>query len=82
MVSGSTNSQADFYTIPFKVTNVGSDAFVIDEESNPTLSLTKGNTYTFNITAVGHPFWVQTSNTQYNASNIYSEGIMELQTAH
>ena len=58
----------------FTVTNSGSGAFVIDDNINPSLYLTRGDTYTFNIIAPGHPVWIQ-HDTPYNSSSIYSFGI-------
>jgi len=57
--------------LPFNVTNNGSGNYVIDGESNPLLTLTRGITYTFNIAAPSHPFWIKTTQTigtndQYN----------------
>lgn len=47
-------------TITFNVVNSGSGAYLINGQSNPTISLTKGITYTFNINAPGHPFLIKT----------------------
>lgn len=57
------------------VTNSGSSAYIIDGVSNPTLTVVRGRTYTFNISAVGHPFWLQTGAGAYNSSNTYSTGV-------
>ena len=42
----------------FNVTNSGASAYVIGGANNPTLTLTRGQTYTFSVSALGHPFWV------------------------
>jgi len=45
----------------FVVTNNGSGNYVIGGNSNPTLNLVRGNSYTFTINASGHPFWIKTA---------------------
>jgi hypothetical protein len=61
----------------FSVTNSGSGAYIIDGQSNPTLTLVRGQTYVFDVNASGHPFWVQTSSGAYNSQNVLttSDGI-------
>lgn len=59
----------------FNVTNSGSGAYIIDGASNPALTVVRGRTYTFNINAAGHPFWLQTGAGAYNSSNTYSTGV-------
>ena len=44
----------------FTVVSVGSIAYQINGTNNPTLSLHRGVTYTFQIDALGHPFWIKT----------------------
>jgi hypothetical protein len=59
----------------FNVTSSGSTAYIINgTNSNPTLTLTRGLTYTFNISAIGHPFLIKTtSNT--GTANSYNVGV-------
>jgi hypothetical protein len=45
----------------FAVTTAGMSAFVINGQSNPGLTLTRGHTYTFALNASGHPFWIKTA---------------------
>ena len=59
----------------FTVTNGGSSNYIINGESNPTLSVTEGQTYLFNINASGHPFWIQTTSGAYSSGNVYSSGV-------
>jgi hypothetical protein len=59
----------------FQVTNSGMMSYTIDGAANPTLTLVRGNTYFFTVNASGHPFWVQTSASGYNAGNVYNVGI-------
>ena len=45
----------------FTVVNSGSTAYVINAVNNPQLTLERGRTYTFAVTASGHPFWIKTA---------------------
>jgi hypothetical protein len=47
---------------------------VIDGSNNPTLNLLRGFTYTFNINASGHPFYIKTSQTT-GTGNQYTSGV-------
>jgi len=47
----------------FSVSNNGIGNYIINGKSNTTLSLKRGLTYTFNINAEGHPFWINTIST-------------------
>ena len=58
----------------FAVTNSGSGAYTIDGAANPTLYLLRGFTYTFNINATNHPFFINTSSSTGTA-NQYNNGI-------
>jgi len=58
----------------YTVTNNGSGNYVIDGLSNPTLNMMRGFTYTFTVSASGHPFWIQTS-TPYNSEDVYNTGV-------
>jgi hypothetical protein len=58
----------------FAVTNVGAGAYSIDGNSNPTLNLVRGNTYTFNVNATGHPFWIKTAAVTGTGS-AYNDGV-------
>jgi hypothetical protein len=44
----------------FIVTSPTMSAYVINAQSNRGLSLTRGRTYTFDVDADGHPFWIKT----------------------
>ncbi|MES1209632.1 MAG: hypothetical protein ABUS79_27155 [Pseudomonadota bacterium] len=60
----------------FNITNDGFAAYTIDGVDNPTLTLTRGQTYTFNVTAVGHPFWIATvRGAGGTESNAFSAGV-------
>jgi hypothetical protein len=58
----------------FQVSNVGSSAYTIDGVSNPTLTLFRGVTYTFQVSAPGHPFWIKSMQTT-GTGNSYSSGV-------
>jgi hypothetical protein len=58
----------------FNVTNNGSGNYLINGSSNPTLSVTEGQTYFFNINAPGHPFWIKTVSS-IGTGNAYNEGV-------
>jgi hypothetical protein len=47
----------------FDVVNNGMSTWLINGQSNPSLTLLRGQTYTFTIdpAAVGHPFWITTA---------------------
>jgi hypothetical protein len=53
--------------IDFPVSNSGATAYVIGGQNNPTLTLTKGQTYTFTTSAFGHPLWIATARGATNA---------------
>jgi hypothetical protein len=59
----------------FQVSNSGTSSYTIDGATNPTLTLVRGNTYFFTVNASGHPFWIQTTASGYNAGNVYSTGV-------
>jgi hypothetical protein len=75
---GIANSITDDEPTPmpntFNVTNNGSGNYIINGKSNPTLSVTEGETYYFNINAPGHPFWIKTV-LSTGTDNQYNEGV-------
>src|SRR5262245_26402316 len=58
----------------FNVTNFGLTAYRIGNQNNPNLTLTRGQLYTFNINAAGHPFYIKTVRTT-GTSNQYFPGV-------
>jgi len=58
----------------FTVVNNGTIAYRIDGVDNPTLNLVRGNTYTFSITATGHPFYIKTVQGS-GTGNAYTNGV-------
>jgi len=60
----------------FTVTNNGMSAFSIDGANNPTLNLTRGQTYSFTVNSFGHPFWITTARGAGDTeSNAFSQGV-------
>ncbi|HEY3253927.1 MAG TPA: hypothetical protein VGJ91_08275 [Polyangiaceae bacterium] len=60
----------------FTVSNNGMSAYTIDGANNPTLTLTRGQTYTFTVNSFGHPFWITTARGAGDtASNAFSTGV-------
>lgn len=58
----------------YLVANSGASAYTINSSSNPTLTLQRGGTYTFDVAASGHPFWIKTAQTTGTGS-AYSTGV-------
>jgi hypothetical protein len=58
----------------YTVTNSGSTAYVIDGANDPALFLLRGFTYTFNVNASGHPFWIKTAQTT-GTGDSYTSGV-------
>ena len=66
-------------SINFDVTNTGTTAYVLNggdltNASNPSLTLTRGMTYTFTVNASGHPFFIKSVQGNTNA-NAYNSGV-------
>ena len=57
------------------VTANGSSNYVVGGASNATIPVVRGATYTIQVSAVGHPFWIQTVSGAYSSGNIYSTGV-------
>ena len=58
----------------FAVSSSGASAYVIDGESNPNLTLVRGQTYVFDVNSPGHPFWIKTQATTGTGSS-YNSGV-------
>ena len=61
--------------ITLSVTNAGSGSYTINGSANPTLSFIRGHRYVINVSASGHPFWIQTVSGAFSAGNVYSTGV-------
>jgi len=64
----------------FVVTNDGASSYLINGVANDTITLVRGETYIFEIDAVGHPFWIQEPPPPYDAGQIYVIGISNIGT--
>ncbi|MGI9460509.1 MAG: cupredoxin domain-containing protein, partial [Pirellulales bacterium] len=51
-----------------------SGAYEVNGVNNPTLIVRRGQTYTFNLNAAGHPFYLQTTGSGYQSADAYSGG--------
>jgi hypothetical protein len=71
---GRSNAVASQLATTFSVVNSGTSAYVIDSEANPELTLNRGETYIFNVTAVGHPFFIKTARVTGSGSQ-YNQGV-------
>lgn len=58
----------------FTVVNAGLSAYRVNGVDNPTLNLIRGTTYTFNVTAIGHPFYIKTARVTGTGSQ-YGSGV-------
>lgn len=68
-------AQNDKETVNYRVTNVGTAAYVIDNQNNPSLTLERGNTYVFNLSLSGElPFYIKTSAT-LGVDDVYASGV-------
>jgi hypothetical protein len=74
-IQGVTGSTGPSGGITLAVTNSGSGSYTINGSANPTLSFIRGHRYVINVSAVGHPFWIQTVSGAYSAGNVYSTGV-------
>jgi hypothetical protein len=67
-------------TNSFSVGNSGSSSYLINGVSDPNLSLVRGFSYTFQVNASGHPFWIKS--VQGNGTgNAYNSGVSDNGTA-
>ena len=63
----------------YAVSNSGATAYLftggnLENESNPDFTFKRGETYTINVNAPGHPFMIKTSNTR-GTGDTYDEGV-------
>ena len=58
----------------YTVTASGLTNYIINGNPDPTLTVERGGTYTFNISAAGHPFWIKTAQSTGSA-NRYDVGV-------
>ena len=62
-------------TTTFTVTSTNAPvSYTVNGSENPTITLQRGQTYTFDLTVPGHPFYIMTTQGT-NTGNAYSNGI-------
>ena len=60
----------------FNVTATGMSAYIVDGVNDATLTLTRGQTYTFNVDTFGHPLWITTVRGAGDAElDAFSQGV-------
>src|SRR5262245_31728937 len=58
----------------FTVTNNGFTSYLINGANNPSLNLVRGQTYVFQVNAIGHPFWIKTV-PSLGTGDAYNDGV-------
>ena len=66
--------KADATQTVFKVVTGASPVYAINGKDNPAITLKRGVTYTFEIKATGHPFWIKSKNST-GVDNAYTNGV-------
>ena len=78
---GGGNTDGRFVTSKWVVGNNSNNHFTftgpggLSSADDPTIYIARGQTYQFDMSASGHPFYIQTSSGAYNSSNVYSTGV-------
>ena len=68
-------AQNNANAIDYRVTNNGTSSWAIDYEPNPTLTLVRGNTYTWNLEQTGpYKFYIKTEES-FGTTNVWSSGV-------
>ena len=66
--------QADAAQTVFKVVTGAAPVYDINDKENPAITLKRGVTYTFELKATGHPFWIKSKNST-GVDNAYTNGV-------
>lgn len=62
-------------TVNYRVQNTNNSAYKIDYQTNPVITLARGNTYVFNLNlTVDAPFWIKTAQTT-GTGDAYNSGV-------
>jgi hypothetical protein len=69
LTAGTAESQTTFAVTANNITD-----YRINNVNDPTLELVRGETYTFNINASGHPFWIKTI-ASTGTGNAFTNGV-------
>ena len=66
--------KADATQTVFKVVTGTVPVYSINDKENPAITLKRGVTYTFELKATGHPFWIKSKNST-GVDNAYTNGV-------
>lgn len=66
--------KADVTQTVFKVVTGAAPVYSINGKENPAITLKRGVTYTFELKATGHPFWIKSKNST-GVDNAYTNGV-------
>jgi hypothetical protein len=58
----------------YEVGNTSSSSYRLNGYANPTITVVRGQTYTFKVNAATHPFWIKTAQTT-GTGNAYNTGV-------
>ncbi len=75
--SGADNAvaqKAEATQTVFKVVTGAAPVYAINGQENPAITLKRGMTYTFELKATGHPFWIKSKNST-GVDNAYTNGV-------
>ena len=65
--------------LTFNVVNSGASDYIIDGVAAKSLAVSRGQTYAFNVSASGHPFWINsvqgTGQTNAYTTGVYVNGV-------
>lgn len=67
-------SQTKTDTTVFTVVTRDQPVYAINGQPNPAITLKRNVTYTFELKATGHPFWIKSQNST-GPANAYTEGV-------
>ena len=78
LIDGFVEQVPEIVTTTIQVQNVGASDYKFTAEglqaNDPTLTLVRGKTYEFDVTAGGHPFWIKTTQLT-GTSGQYNDGV-------
>ena len=66
------------YTFSVSKTDSTTSDYSIDGQSDPTLYLVRGKTYTFEMSGNGHPFYIKSTSSTSGTSDEYTDGVTRI----
>jgi hypothetical protein len=66
------------YTFNVSKTDSSTADYSIDDQSDPTLYLVRGKTYTFEMSGNGHPFYIKSTSSTSGTSDEYIDGVTRI----